>query len=59
MYFCPQLLDVSIPSDSSSIHDLSPSHHPNNGHLYDLQGHRLNNFPQKGIFIQNGRKYVK
>ncbi len=45
MYFCPQVLDVSIPSASSSIHD--------------LQGRRLKGTPQKGVYIQNGRKYVK
>ena len=28
-------------------------------HLYDLQGRRLNGIPQKGVYIQNGRKYVK
>ena len=27
--------------------------------LYDLQGRRLNGTPQKGIYIQNGRKYLK
>ena len=27
-------------------------------HLYDLQGRRLTDKPTKGIYIQNGRKYV-
>ena len=29
-----------------------------NGNCYDLQGHRLNNIPQRGYYIQNGKKYV-
>lgn len=37
--------DVSLPSASSPIHD--------------LQGRRLNGMTQKGVYIQNGRKYVK
>ena len=28
-------------------------------HLYDLQGRRVTGTPQCGIYIQNGRKYVK
>jgi hypothetical protein len=27
--------------------------------IHDLQGRRLNGTPQKGVYIQNGRKYVK
>ena len=27
--------------------------------LYDLQGRRLNDVPQKGTYIRNGRKYVR
>jgi len=27
--------------------------------LFDLQGRRMNGIPQKGVYIQNGRKYVK
>ena len=28
-------------------------------HLYDLQGRRLNGQPTKGVYIQDGKKYVK
>ena len=27
--------------------------------IYDLQGRKLNNSPQKGVYIKNGHKYVK
>ena len=27
--------------------------------LYDLQGRRLNNKPQNGLYIRDGKKYVK
>ncbi len=27
--------------------------------IYDLQGRRLNRIPQKGVYIENCRKYVK
>ena len=30
-----------------------------NGDIYDLQGRRLNNVPQQGVYIRNGQKYVK
>ena len=31
----------------------------NSSELFDLQGRRLMGTPQKGVYIQNGRKYVK
>lgn len=37
--------DVSLPSTSSPIHD--------------LQGQRLKGTPQKGVYIRNGKKYVR
>ena len=30
-----------------------------NGRIYDLQGRELNSVPEHGIYIQNGKKYVK
>ena len=27
--------------------------------LYDLQGRKLNSVPQHGVYIKNGKKYVK
>jgi hypothetical protein len=29
------------------------------GTIHDLQGRRLKGVPQKGVYIQNGRKYVR
>jgi hypothetical protein len=29
------------------------------GKIYDLQGRRLDKAPQQGVYIKNGRKYVK
>jgi hypothetical protein len=28
-------------------------------HIFDLQGRQLNSVPAHGIYIQNGKKYVK
>ena len=36
----------------------TPVHQSNTPQLYDLQGRHLNGIPQKGIYIQNGRKVV-
>lgn len=36
----------------------TPVHQSNTPQLYDLAGRRLNGIPQKGIYIQNGRKIV-
>ncbi len=32
---------------------------PKDNPIHDLQGRRLNGIPQKGIYIQNGKKIVK
>lgn len=47
-------LDGSLPT---GITPLSKSQW-SNGQMYDLQGRLLNHRPQKGVFIQNGKKYV-
>jgi hypothetical protein len=44
-------LDTAIRSVASAIPEVSSD-------LYDLQGRRLTDKPTKGIYIQNGRKYV-
>jgi len=31
----------------------------NNGRIYDIQGRELKSVPEHGIYIQNGKKYVK
>lgn len=44
---------------SSGISDIvyQQSHKQDNS-IYDLQGRKLNCIPEKGIYIQNGRKYI-
>ena len=42
----------------TDIQDISPDTSASNT-IHDLQGRRLNGVPQKGIYIQNGRKYVR
>ncbi len=32
---------------------------PEDGVIYDLQGQRLKEAPESGVYIQNGRKYSK
>lgn len=41
----------SIRTISTSTPDASPK-------IYDLQGRRLSTKPQKGVYIQNGKKYI-
>jgi hypothetical protein len=36
--------------------DITPSDHPA---IYDLQGRRIQGEPQKGLYIQNGKKILK
>lgn len=47
-------LDGSLPTGISPLSNSQRS----NGRMYDLQGRLLNGRPQKGFFIQNGKKYV-
>ena len=47
-------LDGSLPTGISPLSNSQWS----NGQMYDLQGRLLNHRPQKGFFIQNGKKYV-
>ena len=51
--------DMTVESDLS-IKDLSRKaiENPISSTICDLQGRRLNDRPAKGIYIQNGRKYV-
>ena len=41
---------------SPMIRETAPSDHPA---IYDLQGRRLSAIPQKGVYIQNGKKILK
>ena len=44
--------------DPSGI-NLSTRQLDNSSAIYDLQGRQLQSVPQHGIYIQNGKKYVK
>ncbi len=44
-------------SDTDGIEYVSES--TADGAIYDLQGRKLNHIPQQGVYIKNGKKYVK
>ena len=44
--------------DTDGIQNISKEHNPSST-IYDIYGLPLNGTPQKGIYIQNGKKYVK
>lgn len=46
-------------SDDPSGINLSTRQLDNSSAIYDLQGRQLQSVPQHGIYIQNGKKYVK
>jgi len=48
--FPTSITQPDVLSDATSQHQ--------DQSLYDLQGRRLNGKPQKGVFIQNGKKVV-
>ena len=49
--FGPAALGTDIKEITTDFNSNNPIH--------DLQGRRLNGIPQKGIYIRNGRKYVR
>ena len=53
-------LPVGLTGSPDGIENLRPTPSPsrNGGELYDLQGRRLQKAPQKGIYIQDGKKRV-
>ena len=46
-------------TSSSGISEITGSHQPAKGLLYDLHGRRICSVPQKGIYIMDGKKYVR
>jgi hypothetical protein len=49
----------TIHDPQSTIHDpQSTIHHPQST-IHDLQGRLLAKAPQRGLFITNGKKYIK
>lgn len=47
--------DVTVITGINEVKQNAPS----DGRIYDLQGRRLGQLPEKGIYIQNGKKYIK
>ena len=47
--------DVTVITGINEVKQNAPS----DGRIYDLQGRRLSRLPEKGIYIQNGKKYIK
>ena len=50
------IYNITIGNDVDGIRDVKVNSH-NDGQIYDLMGRRVNN-PSKGIYIQNGKKFV-
>ena len=52
-----EFIPVSVPT---AIETISNDHiEKGRTEIYDLQGRRLNAIPQRGIYILNGKKYIK
>ena len=43
----------------TAISEIENSKSAADNQYYDLQGRRLNAMPQKGVYILNGKKYVR
>ena len=41
------------------IKNLTPANYKGEGSIFDLQGRRLSRIPEKGMYIKDGKKYVK
>ena len=50
--------DFDLPAVSTRIAPVSTFSEKTSSALYDLQGRRLTGMPQRGLYIQNGRKYI-
>ena len=46
-------------TSATGISEKAEDRQPAKGTLYDLQGRRIYSVPQKGIYIMNGKKYVR
>ena len=50
---------LSTVGEANSIHNAECIMQNESGAVYDLQGRRLNAVPEKGMYIQGGKKIVK
>lgn len=53
----PECISVRVAGDATGIS--SATAREDSGEIYDLQGRRLDREPVHGVYIKNGRKYVK
>ena len=51
--------DATGIGDAPRLNDKGQMTNDKRGGLYDLQGRRLTQKPEKGVYIENGRKRVK
>lgn len=49
---------VSLKSDLTTVRNISTAFPDASSEIYDLQGRRLSAIPQKGVYIQNGKKII-
>lgn len=49
---------ITLDSDETTLKDISADKEETTGVIFNLNGIRLNNVPQKGVYIKNGRKFV-
>jgi len=54
----PDLVPISITSYETTVRNVSIATTDASSEIYDLQGRRLSAIPPKGVYIQNGKKYV-
>ena len=47
-----------VPSSLNSISTINTDDKVD-GRIFDLQGHELKSIPEHGVYIQNGKKYIK
>jgi hypothetical protein len=60
--FAYSCLDLAMAgsgaSDPTAVRSISTATTGPSSEIFDLQGRRLSAIPQKGVYIQNGKKYV-
>ena len=48
--------DFRKPSETTTVWSITTATTEDSPDIYDLQGRRLSTTPQKGVYIQNGKK---
>ena len=49
---------VSLGTDILAVRSITTATTEESSDIYDLQGHRLQGKPEKGVYIQDGKKYL-